>query len=1226
MADHPYSYGQFPAQQPHPHFAHQPSPANLQPSYFGTPQMGGVVANNYATANNSYEYNASRIPGLGLGGSSIPPASRPENTTPWHFPLPTTQPNVPPQPKPPAAMNNNYQQPIQGNLPPRVRDAPASSQQLAGGALEEGELSEGEFEDLYEPKDSTVNAAPTSNPATRPSGIPENRPSSVGDADGSSIYDAASPQGEAAVNSTSVSLPAADQDYSPDEDWEPTYPERERSGSYSPYLSPREVQRKASVSKVMPRDNKFPDFQQGIPSIDIATAPVQQLSRPSTLNNEAAAAPNTHSLVPPNKESSSAPPFRSVSEAKKKAQEAILGLWPLKVRYQDYIEEGLDATVIKKLFTDLGLDTSVSKPPGSSQKTISPDASAASKPTTISPKGTSELKQTAIQPQIAPQIPASSTPSAPEVVLPDRTQASTADKKNEEVKTPAKTAAEERKDKIARKLAAKAQKTTTAAQPAAPAAPTTTTTTSTNTRTPISITSAPESKPMVASPAKPKGKTRAENNAILQQKLAALKKLQEKTAANKNLATPKDVPASISPGAGVSSAATPTPERKSGADLPSKSPPAVSVSSESDNRPGSTDIQGTSKDGSIPGLTLSSQASQGPIRTLKRPVASDFDNYTPREVPLKRTRTQETLIIDVSDDEDVEMEIGSPVDEPSTPTELVNASARKTPLSAFAPLSDTPNWRQHSSPVSNSVSTPPVDGAKLDLLRKKIEETKRRIAEAEAKKAKKVVTTESPQPQSPQITENTNLTKATEAKPRPSPSAGRRDRIVSFELPRLEASLKEKQDMIKQLFAQATQLELEVQASLDEKQKLTSEVERLSAAPEERPTISNSQSPPASPTAIGESEVSRLPLEPPREPENQPPTHDQPQPRPDPSEDQNTTSHNDVISPKTVSPEESSNLDIDMASSDSSSDSGNIITDSSTSQNASHMNIEPQPEIHPVNTSLVPNEAEAPSGGEATALDTMNDAMDIQPEESEEDSSEADISMQTSAADLSESDDDSYEPSPAQISNPHDPQAQDAPNGEAIDEIPDEPNPTHVTSGPTIAEPKKTHGEVKECSSPEHPLLTPSQDDRNTNDSLEDLLSYHSPLGYFRAYRFHPKYFDEVQGGLKSMTYSSRIDPMRPLCPDVLAGEQCPRGNACEFQHFENMVLPDAEIITQLGSADMFTGETKSRFIEGLKKVLNDLKANKVRDFDRITRAIVKHRQDFLNDKTKVLPLDAGTS
>lgn len=71
--------------------------------------------------------------------------------------------------------------------------------------------------------------------------------------------------------------------------------------------------------------------------------------------------------------------------------------------------------------------------------------------------------------------------------------------------------------------------------------------------------------------------------------------------------------------------------------------------------------------------------------------------------------------------------------------------------------------------------------------------------------------------------------------------------------------------------------------------------------------------------------------------------------------------------------------------------------------------------------------------------------------------------------------------------------------------------------------------------------------------------------------------------------------------------------------------LLDGEIITQLGSSDMFSGEVKLRFIEGLKKVLNGLKANKVRDFDRITKAIVEYRAAFSEDKTKVLPLDGVT-
>jgi hypothetical protein len=67
---------------------------------------------------------------------------------------------------------------------------------------------------------------------------------------------------------------------------------------------------------------------------------------------------------------------------------------------------------------------------------------------------------------------------------------------------------------------------------------------------------------------------------------------------------------------------------------------------------------------------------------------------------------------------------------------------------------------------------------------------------------------------------------------------------------------------------------------------------------------------------------------------------------------------------------------------------------------------------------------------------------------------------------------------------------------------------------------------------------------------------YVSPLHYFLSFRYHPKYREMVKGGLKSLTYSSHIDPKRALCPDELDGRVCPRGAACEFQHFKSMAIP----------------------------------------------------------------------
>lgn len=69
-------------------------------------------------------------------------------------------------------------------------------------------------------------------------------------------------------------------------------------------------------------------------------------------------------------------------------------------------------------------------------------------------------------------------------------------------------------------------------------------------------------------------------------------------------------------------------------------------------------------------------------------------------------------------------------------------------------------------------------------------------------------------------------------------------------------------------------------------------------------------------------------------------------------------------------------------------------------------------------------------------------------------------------------------------------------------------------------------------------------------------VPYDSPLHYFRSFRFHPQFHDQVQGGLRSLTYSNQIDARQPLCPDELAGRDCPRGRECEFQHFNVIQAP----------------------------------------------------------------------
>ncbi|KAI0910141.1 hypothetical protein F4823DRAFT_591250 [Ustulina deusta] len=1270
MADHSHGYGQYIGHYPPhpPSFPPMPASSSAQPPYsYPAPRVGTMPPANYTASQSAYNQNSSRIPGLGLGGTQMPLTTSfsPNARPPWPAQGHNPQPNsfIQSQQPPPASLPQQPHPPYQQSHNPP----------------EEGELSEGEFEDLYEPKGSAdaPQVAAQSKP-TRPADNVDSRNGSVGDADGSSIYDPHDPHvihDESVVQTTPNNLSGVEQESPPDDDWEPSYPDRERSGSYSPHLSPREVHRKFSIAKAASRDVQATERVESSQPIHQTGVPLPPTSSAVSLSNGIAlASSGTNSNPVPTSSSEHGPRsngsllLRSPLEAKKKAQEAILGLWPLKVRYQDYIDEGVDPNVVKALFKDIGLDIPVSKTNTAPSK-ITSDAQ--SKPVNATPTSNVSHK---------PQSPLIRKTQAPPS---DAKQPDNKDDKNKasEIQATEKSAAEERKDKIARKLAAMAQKTTTA-QPSGQGTPV---------PTPASVPApAPSSVPIsapspvpapapvpapilatapvgVAASAGSKSdatntplavpKTRAENNAILQQKLAALKKQQAQLAADKARGASNESTTASSPAAADPS----PPDADRNGDSTPKARSDVSAQPSSNQQGPSNELRGDPNDEGIPGLSFTSlafpQPSQGSIRSLKRPVASDFDNYTPRLESLKRTRTDERLVIDVSDDEDVEMEIGSPTDELPPLVDSSTAPARQA-LSSFPPLSDGLNRRQRESPASSSAPTPPVHGARIDLLHKRIEETKRLIAEAEAKKAAKKATTQlSPKPSSPAPQLLVNLPKINKGNVQDNRAINnRRDRITSYELPRVTATLKEKQDRLKLIVTEAARLELEVQASLDEQHKLKAEMEylvdpctKVSPEPDEeqpqprdsnyhgpelrlspRPTHLHAVSPhPAPVTASdGQQDAQEVHLVEPQRP------HNPQSPLTGTNGDVDMELNDDEALQAAIFIDNTHTLDIQMADADlpapTAADNTPVANETLTG-NASPSSLE-------AGVPTQPFEAEAERETEQTTREVSTDA-DIETEfmaepalsavsnpssEPDDGSSESDVSMQQSAPELSQSDDESYEPTPAEMSDSHDAQKDEQNNEEIIDDILEEPSPNHTSIDRNHQESDNTSNEVKNRSCEEPLLLTTSQDVQKP--SLEDLLSYKSPLSYFRAYRFHPKYFEEVSGGLKSMTFSARIDPMREVCPQVLTGESCPKGSSCEYQHFDSMVLQDAEIITQLGSADMFVGETRTKFIEGLKRVLNDLKANRVKDFDRITKAIVKHRQEFLGDKTKVLALDSSAT
>lgn len=63
----------------------------------------------------------------------------------------------------------------------------------------------------------------------------------------------------------------------------------------------------------------------------------------------------------------------------------------------------------------------------------------------------------------------------------------------------------------------------------------------------------------------------------------------------------------------------------------------------------------------------------------------------------------------------------------------------------------------------------------------------------------------------------------------------------------------------------------------------------------------------------------------------------------------------------------------------------------------------------------------------------------------------------------------------------------------------------------------------------------------------------------------------------------------------------------------------------ELGKSDDYSGEQKNRFIQGLRELLQEFRAKKVKDFDAIARGIIEYRFRFLGDKSKILNLEGVT-
>ncbi|KAF9347697.1 hypothetical protein BGX34_002945, partial [Mortierella sp. NVP85] len=66
-----------------------------------------------------------------------------------------------------------------------------------------------------------------------------------------------------------------------------------------------------------------------------------------------------------------------------------------------------------------------------------------------------------------------------------------------------------------------------------------------------------------------------------------------------------------------------------------------------------------------------------------------------------------------------------------------------------------------------------------------------------------------------------------------------------------------------------------------------------------------------------------------------------------------------------------------------------------------------------------------------------------------------------------------------------------------------------------------------------------TQSDGTTTSTVRPDLDYKSPLSMLRSYRLSPRYLDSVHDDYRSLTYSHKIDPMKPMCLYELAGGSC---------------------------------------------------------------------------------------
>jgi hypothetical protein len=536
--------------------------------------------------------------------------------------------------------------------------------------------------------------------------------------------------------------------------------------------------------------------------------------------------------------------FKTVAEARKKAEGAILNLWSYDVRFPAYIEEGVDEKLVGELFDELGISRTPSKTLNGSftQQSPSKISSAPTSSVGSGQAGTQVSRQNLSTADKGKQPATNGTlPPAPAAAPPTKTAAAAEKEKIMQMKMEAlRKSREERAQKNAAKTVSSA---------------------------PTKITSpVVQSKPSAIS---------SESQPISTSTFTSLPgKFTQTPMVDRTISSDStNLPAPV-----LSALPTESPK-------PQNHPATALQSSQTPTIPGL--FRASAITNPVPSPVPQNSMSQAvSSNQRKRPVAADFDspsNFSPYKRPFGQSRNeQQPFVIDVSEDEDesdedVAMDLESRADTESP----IQATQKPADQRSLPMLSNVLPQKPFTPPPITSVGTPPLPpysatkppiGNPEDLRRKEseIEKLKRKIAEAEQRKKAKKASSGTQTPNKSESNASTGISingditnkiessvemqkaistaqnklsadhdklvqaqaaekeKLTEIQRKEAEDKRSRLERIANAIPRVDAEALSNQLKLEQLRAETARVEAAIQKNLQDKQKLAEEMERLS--------------------------------------------------------------------------------------------------------------------------------------------------------------------------------------------------------------------------------------------------------------------------------------------------------------------------------------------------------------------------------------------------------------